>query len=329
MGSQQVTVIAFEVTADGTVLDPASFNTDKCYISSTPSMPQITARLLPSGLPDSAFWQLLVEYRRSDRNDVEVFPASPRSVSASAAWNVTSELGGDILGGKATLTLNYYPIGVRTFVFHIRGENPSPSQVMSHYPVTQGPWFMMAMIRHESGSFCAVDQILQFNKIGTLGPEWEDYKHCPNRSSDGHGWGIMQLTNPVPPRRKVWDWKQNLEGGFQLLMHDKWFEAHQSWQNSTTLFDLWRAAHPTDPNAQPPVKESYSSNSRSVIYAYSPVGAYRSFEEAVWIKRYNGNSLGDYMHWNNTLHKWEPHRTNSLNFNYVQRISEQYCECPQ
>ena len=241
-------------------------------------------------------------------------------MAATATWNITSELAGDILGGKATVLLNYYQIGQKSFVFYIRGQNPSISTVWSDPAVWLGPWFMKALIRHESSTYCG-NEALQFNNVGTLGPGWGDYKHCPNRSSDGKGWGLMQLT-PPDSRRQLWDWKENLWKGADLLQQ-KNSESTSVWNTSLQSWWEWRDLHPDSP---PPEPDTYGSC--NFTFAQPPVVGGYSFGYAVWIKLYNGRGGGYYLIWNDTAHEWEKNKLNNLGFNYVERVINQYCDCP-
>ena len=55
--SSALTVIKLEIQAGGNVLSEDNFDSDKCYISTTPAMPQITARLRPG----QSTWRCSVE----------------------------------------------------------------------------------------------------------------------------------------------------------------------------------------------------------------------------------------------------------------------------
>jgi len=142
----------------------------------------------------------------------------------------------------------------------------------------------------------------------------------------------MQLTNPPATRRQLWDWQANVSAGMTLLgsvgtpASGKGAEAKASWNQSVSQFNQYNAEHWIFP-ASPPSNRSESC----VTFSYSPTGNQHSFLDAVWLKRYNGNSGGgDYYKWNNVTNQWEPHFENGLNppFNYVNRVSSQYCQCP-
>ena len=83
------------------------------------------------------------------------------------------------------------------------------------------PWYALPIVKHESG-YAPQRGDRQFNTTGTLGTNIQgvatnDYKWCPNRSSDTNGWGLMQLTNPRPTAQQLWDWRANVQGGLAWL----------------------------------------------------------------------------------------------------------------
>lgn len=150
------------------------------YINSTPQMPQLTSSLKPAGLSGSAKWRLHIEYKRTPRNDDEYYPgpwaSSWKTLSAGSTWNIANEFGNQFRGGKATLYCEYQG-GVVKRVFHIRANNPTEAAVVAE--IGENPWYAKPIARHESGT---QDNrtYLQFNEVGTLGPNPSDYKYCPN-----------------------------------------------------------------------------------------------------------------------------------------------------
>jgi len=309
--SRPVAVVGLEVRDGGNVINQNEY----VYIGNSPALPALTARLLPGALPGTAGWDYLVEYLRANRGD-----RAPYAWSDSAASSTTLRVNNPqrILGGTATVSVDYGG-GERSFVFYIRGYNPTAAQVRANNSIVTGPWFSMAMARHESGSGCG-DVILQFNEVGTLGPGWDDYRHCPNRTPD-YGWGIMQLTNPPPQDVHLWDWHRNLARGIEYL-GELLGNAQDSWNNSVTRFNDYRTW--VDPSAQPPTSDTYGC----VTYAYEPGAGERSFRDAIWMKRYNGAPNGDYIQWDDANKAWVKSPLNNHDINYVSRVSAQYCACP-
>ena len=53
-----------------------------------------------------------------------------------------------------------------------------------------------------------------------LPSNWDAHSRCPYLTNDC-GWGLAQLTNPVPHSQVLWDWKANVQGAYHLLMEDK------------------------------------------------------------------------------------------------------------
>jgi hypothetical protein len=311
--------VGVEVIYAGQVLAEGGY----AYIENSPAMPAVTARLTPPGLGGSAQWSLVVDYQRQNRQDSTAF--GPWNVEAGATINLFS--GGSIVGGRATLSVSYPPIGQRTFVFHIRGRNPSAGQVRGFLDQGWVPWFAFALARDESGSGCNND-IRQFNAGGPPGPTWDNYWDCPNRSDD-YGWGIMQLTNIGRPilATELWDWQANVAAGLCFLTGEKKSIAEASWQTSLDGYTQHLIEHPNHPV---PSSDTYVC----VTYAFAPSGNERSFLDAIWLKAYNGASGGHYLRWDITAQDWDKNPLNSppppySSFNYVQRTSARYCECGQ
>ena len=307
-----------QILNSGSIINPNSY----VYINNTPAMPAITAKLNMSQLVGTASWQFLTEYLRPNR--IDSTPTNFNNVSAATTVNFTSGLNGSILGGKVTVTVSHSLItDTKSFVFYVRGYNPTAAQVSTFPVVSAGPWFTMALIRHESQSACG-NEIKQFNPTPAPGPNWDDYGSCPNRGADPsgtYGWGIMQLTNPLPSKYELWDWKANINNGMNLLTVEKKNAAQTNWNLYVKNYNVFKELNPSAP---PPPNRTEGC----VVYSYLPTGNQRSLFDAVWIKRYNG-TLGDYYQWNNSTNTWESHFTNHLGENYVNTISTQYCNCVQ
>jgi hypothetical protein len=145
----------------------------------------------------------------------------------------------------------------KTFNFTIKGENPTIGDVADFiddsYPSV---WFMKKLALVESGTYGQVRTapILHFESMNQgredLHLDWEQNSRCPrtnrpNNFGDG-GFGMMQLTDPVPPSQALWDWHCTLAGAYSVL-----YLKRQSIKNSflflynPTLKD-WLEENPTD-----------------------------------------------------------------------------------
>jgi hypothetical protein len=218
-GSATVYVVDAELKNGVSIVDDGDF----VYVTDAPQMPQLTARLKPDGLAGNADWNLEIEFTRPNRDDKDTLI---KSVAADAQWNIVADFGNHFYGGKGTLTATCQGVECK-LVFHIRGENPSENAAETE--ISDNPFYAKAIARHESGT---QDNrtYLQFNEDGALGADYLiKLKHTPNRSGDGKGWGIYQLTNPAPSRDEVWSWKANVAAG-KALMNSNLAEAPSYFQ---------------------------------------------------------------------------------------------------
>ena len=248
---------------------------------------------------------------------------------------------GKIRGGKATL---YCKVENQrdTVEFYIRGTNPT-EQAVKDYINEQGYdlWFLTRLIRQESN-------YLHFNTGTNYGPNWDNTQGCPNWGPP-HGWGLMQLdalnqqigdhfvnNRWRPPAQALWDWKTNIDLGYNFLTEEKWGIANNWISRQMTQVNRWNADNPDDPIEHHPDQEE-GQGTRIITYTHAaspnfnytwgrlPVGL-RSFIDAVWIKGYNGNSNGYYysivVPQDPVLKPyWELRRTNNDNHNYVGAVS--------
>jgi hypothetical protein len=210
----RIQMLSVELRANGVVLNS---NNPYVYIDATPAMPQLTAKLKPDGLAGNVNWKLKIEYGRDNRNDVDLFPANgSTTLPANTIWSITPELATTLRGGKATITWEL--VGVTTpqsYVFHVRGRNPSESEAASE--IGADPWYGKAIARNESDQPHQHRYYSQLNEIGELGPEWMHSKYCPNWGPP-HGWGMMQLELPYSASASaLWDWKTNVSVGLYVM----------------------------------------------------------------------------------------------------------------
>lgn len=174
-------------------------------------------------------------------------------------------------GGRVSVDVKHTPQSIetiKTFNFTIKGENPTIGDVNDfiddNYP---NVWFLKKLALVESGTFgqAITDPILQFLPLNQgledLHLDWEQNSRCPrtNRPQDPNdygdgGFGMMQLTDPIPPSQALWDWKCNLAGAYSVL-----YLKRQSIKNSflnlyNPILKDWVEENPTD---KPLVNMSY------------------------------------------------------------------------
>jgi len=305
----------------------------------TTSMPKIQIKNTSN---EEIQFRLRIEYRRDIRNDDDYFPEKEwKKIKPGENWKV--DFGGKIRGGKATLL---YKIGNKenTFVFYIRGTNPTEQEV-KEFITEQGYdiWFLTRLIRQESN-------FRQFNPGTNYGPDWKDYVGCPNYGPP-HGWGLMQLDvlnaelgdhlvegKWRPSAQALWNWKENIRVGVAFLQGEKYDMVNNNLQTSINLQDDWYDFYPNDKlygHADQIEGNITYTHANSNYFQYDfggePLNDKKSFIDASWIKNYNGSSGGrdgypGYYYVLKQLGKdskpfWDLHRTNNNNENYVNFVS--------
>jgi hypothetical protein len=302
--------ISIEVESNGKRINENSFVT----ISAIPEMPEIKVKNTSAS---DIIFRLRIEYRRDIRTDDEYFPGSEwEKIKPGETWKV--DFGDKIRGGKATLL---YKTGNKefSFVFHIRGLNPTESEV-KNYLTLQGYniWFLTRMIRHESSYH-------QFNEGTNYGPEWSNSQGCPNLGPP-HGWGLMQLdiiggtrSNPLrPSAQQLWDWKSNIRGGVEFLLGEKHIIAENNLSSANTIISTWNRPGVSFITKSPTTDggitytHSISSSFNHEINSHFgnlPVDPNKSYIDACWIKTYNGVGPHHYYYLlqedNKTIPHWE------------------------
>jgi len=321
-----------EMYNEGEKFDTNSYQ----LISAAPAMPNLSFKALGEGV-DSVSFQLIIEYKRDIRKDIDYFPAknSYYTTSLNKEWKVNWNQ--KIRGGKATL----YCKGrsrTDTLVFHIRGTNPTESAV-KQYIEEQGythVWFLMSLIRQES-------QYHQFNPGTDYTPDNNSIAGCPNWGAP-HGWGLMQLDvlNSTcgllhrdgkyrPSAEALWNWKKNVEIGYKFLMGEKKCIARNKMEEIDNDLEEWNKKNQDNPveghidQIEGGVTFTHAS-SPSFTFNWGKLDAgKRSFLDAVWIKSYNGNSQGYYYNLvvpENSKEKpyFTLNRINNENRNYVEDV---------
>lgn len=256
---------------DNTLVNPDDF----VYIQATPQMPQLVASLEPKVLPNASRMRLHIEYTRN-RNDHSYYPGPTavtwEGVPSGMEWNITNDIGDDFRGGRATLYCEYLGEPLQ-MVFHIRGNNPTEATVRAE--IGTNPWYAIPIAKHESDRPSQGRFFAQFNTIGVLGPNPDDYRYCPNFGAP-NGWGIFQLDTPNPGAQELWNWRTNVADGKARLANPCLTEAQ-----------VWIASQEEQQQQEEPTKPL-----ENVVFTFNGVafqeGTARTPIDACAIQRYNG-----------------------------------------
>jgi len=175
-------------------------------ISSEPVMPSPTfhADLVPASLSKTGFvfnWYLEMEFKQGNRNDKHRIPIDTNTkieVKDSGDWAPvfgTLLAGGDVTVSVTVSRGNSGGLNITKSGYKIKGENAS------------GATYRTGASTQESVTMYFESKFCHFS----LTDNW------PTKSSDGRGWGLMQLTNPVATVAQVWSWIENRTAGCNLL----------------------------------------------------------------------------------------------------------------
>jgi len=197
--------------------DPATdFDDNVAPITAEPKMPDLTAEVtgVPAGAPID--WVLSVTFDPDPESLEEVTETFSPLTPAGDEWHI--DFGDKFMGGNATLYC--FPCGFRdcdnTLEFEILGTNPSCEKVNEEL----GHNKYRAICWHESAY-----RQFQAEPGGGIGPPLPCYKR------DG-GYGLMQITEPLPTMNEIWNWKLNIEAGQKLFDQKyKQSENHLAWWN--------------------------------------------------------------------------------------------------
>lgn len=318
-------------------------------ITATPVMPDIRIRPFKSNYTDSAEIdvRLKIEYKRWNadntqvRNDSTFYPSSGwKKVKINEIWDI--DFGAEMRGGKAYV---YYKSGntTKSEIFYIRGTNPTEQAVRTYLTAqSYNEWFIIKIIREESGSTVVGQAMKQFNSGTNYGTAWTSTIGCPNMGYP-RGFGLMQLDNfgtangtlLVANPNQIWNWKANIDRGVQFLRDDKIDWAERRINGYLTTIQNWNAANPDNP-VNDSIKIERGDNAGSTVLtvpegnttinetiAINPTGTQRRIQDALTLKYYNGGSYCT-LRLKQITNKpyWTIDRLNNLNppFNYVERV---------
>ncbi|MCJ8272339.1 MAG: DUF6531 domain-containing protein, partial [Psychrosphaera sp.] len=277
------------------------------YIDEQVRMPtiELEATVSPSNVPLSTltfYWVMRINHNQSGRTSQTVY--LEKQITGTNKW--TPNWGTIVAGGNnvevsvavANESGATFPAGSADF--KILGKNPSSSQITTE--AGSSPWFLTRLIGAESSK-------LQF----TPSPGEPRNK--------GNGFGLMQVDNPVPSDRALWDWKKNIEEGKAILTTKRDDPARGSgpfWTEQVRQYNLFLA---TGGISSPPSDITHNG----ITFSYTPTGDQKPISDGLWIKAYN--SAGTHWYnWNNTNStnpNWSYSPTNALGINYVEHVCNQ------
>lgn len=253
-----------------------NFDETTVYISEQATFPQLEFVLCSLSV---ASWELSVEYEGASH-----VVAKEKTVLGKHWIPIVSDA--NVIGGEATLivkTNEIVPIEKR---FKIRGIQPAPKTVQLY--IGNEIWFAKAIAMQESSY-----------------RQFDDKTSMPLRTDDG-GYGLFQLTDPVPTTVQKWSWKANVDEAKRRLrgfikIADDWMTDQRSQARADTGHDV-------------PVPDEKVGNC-----FFSDSGPHQ-IEDAVAIKMYNG-AYRHYVSWNNSAKRWQFNRFDEEGkMNYVERV---------
>jgi len=234
-------------------------------ISSFPFMPEISFTLEYYGPDEEEIFDctsleavLRITYEREtavnsrNRNDLQIFSIPKIGFGYSYTFN-TANL---FQGGRAELLIiDDSGNELASNFFSIKALNPTANQVYTYIDNSNYEtvfWFLKRIVTHENGAHPRTlsSKLFQFNEFNAeaenLLDDWDAYSRCPLLSSnrDG-GWGLAQLTLPVPRSKALWSWKTNIDDAYNLLV-GKAISVRNRTTNWVTTAERWNLENPGD-----------------------------------------------------------------------------------
>jgi len=270
------------VTSDGVEVQSGS----DLFITSDAVMPSIVAITKGCLSSDSIQWSVKFHYKCSSKNSVS-YDAGPfiGTSTIDLPLDVTALLSGAVYGG--TMTLTYSGAASGSYQFTIKGTNPNQQIIKSYISSKTSLWYAIPMAIQESS-------LMQFLTDGT-----------PKCSYD-NGFGLYQITSyPIASYQQIYSWKANVDDALRRMNNNV-----VSASNKMTAYR--QLANVYNGGKALPVPTRVEGLCTFVD------GGSKSFEDAVAIKSYNGNTLGTYCAWKST--EWGFNPLNNLKSNYVNLV---------
>uniref|UniRef100_A0AC35FTB4 Transglycosylase SLT domain-containing protein n=1 Tax=Panagrolaimus sp. PS1159 TaxID=55785 RepID=A0AC35FTB4_9BILA len=264
-------------------------NGGKAYITEIPQMPSLIAYYCgnQSSTVNYTFtlgYQYQVNYsnpmtKKCDYNFQE----------SEKEWHITNIFNDKISGGTAVFTWKDSEQNTGTINFEILGKNPTASSAMDYIQSESSLWYAQYIAYHESVGY------QQFGYKVKTG--------YPTKSYDD-GYGIFQITNPLPTCDNLWNWQSNCDAGITILS--------QKNAEATIWITRQRNQAREDTGNDVPVPCKIVEKCVFKDTGSTPI------DDAETIKRFNG---GYYCGWNRTKKCWYFNEVSSTtNVNYVKEI---------
>lgn len=230
-----------------------------------------------SGAPDCSpvSMSLVVQYQ--DQGGRGTNYSASHNMAACDTWTLGWPQG-VVEGGTVTVTYSTSAGPFEATQFYIAGLNASESVVDQQYG--GAPWFLPNMIMQESGGrqFCT--------SAGGAGcnPPASGY---PVNNTSADGIGLMQtdaVAQPIPDSA-YWSYLSNIGEG-EIILQTKQSAAYSFWSSQVSQMQSQTSPNYVYPNA---------ANFPYCNFAY-PQGSAHSFQDAEWIKAYNG-AAAYYIAW--------------------------------
>jgi hypothetical protein len=196
-----------------------------------------------------------------------------------------------------------------TIVFYIRGVNPSKKTILDYAKkvTPNGPNFYISGIINVETFMIGESH---FETGGTYSRYTKSAKGLPLETND-NGFGVMQLTNPVPTYVQMFNWKKNVEGGVDL------FKVKIKYAKD------WINKQKRQCNDDLKTKCPLITTKTLGKCVFSDDGSSQlTFVDAVAIKYYNGGTAS-FVSWDNSKHEWKFSYYSTVNgkqLNYVEKV---------
>jgi len=231
-------------------------------ISPAPYMPQISFKLNYTG--DTICTTIKAELRITFKRNTAVTARNRRDSiqiiidNVEMGYNYLFNTGNQFQGGRAQIILwDQLNSKIKSFKFTIKGQNPTAMDVYDYIDernYSDDFWFLKQIATHENGAHPQTlgSKLWQFNEFNAtkedLQLDWDEYSRCPilSLNRDG-GWGLTQLTLPIPKKITLWSWKSNIDTAYHLLTAVKAYEIRNTLTNNwLPSIVAWNTLHPSD-----------------------------------------------------------------------------------
>ena len=329
--------------------------TNCAMIDGTPSMPQLTARILDvaTGLPPLSGigqFNLTLEFNQywGDQTGPKgvdfyrqwnLYPQGQTSIPmhAGSPWYVPTPR---VLGGKATISWYFNNVAQTPFQFCIAGYNPVPGPQLNAALDGGAYWFRRLVANHETNAsqFCEPGRMQKsWCSGGYWGqPVWGYPRGYGMLQLDPpQGLGVSLLLNDDDAYEVIWNWAANLTqwdrvadqkaGPFSATPDPQDARANPHWWRQLDQYFQYNVAHPDAPIDAP----TDSAEAACTFTAFAapggpPVTGPYSFADAILMKLFGGapKQYISYLNLSNPP-RWNLCRLNSINANIVR----DFCAC--